>query len=86
MTPTDRTLADMWASYARMVLPPGQSPAAIKNLKFAFYGGASYVLDLLGVISDDTVSEDVAVEMLTRLKQELELFAVQERALLKPGD
>lgn len=84
--PTDRTLADMWASYARMVLQPGQSPGAIKNAKFAFYGGASYVLDMLAAIGDDAVSVDAGVETLERLRQELQRFAAQERALLEPGD
>ena len=84
--PIDRTLADMWASYARMVIPPGTSAAAIKNNKFAFYGGASYVLDVLITIGDDDVSEDAGVDAIARLRQELELFAAGERALMKPGD
>jgi hypothetical protein len=86
MKPTDRTLADMWASYARMVIPPGTSAAAIKNNKFAFYGGASYVLDVLVAIGADDVSEETGVETLERLRRELERFALQERALVKPGD
>jgi hypothetical protein len=84
--PTDRTLADMWASYARAVIPPGTSAAAIKNNKFAFYGGASYVLDILVAIGGDDVSETTAVDAIVRLRQELELFAAQERALVRPGD
>lgn len=86
MKPTDRTLADMWASYARMVIPPGTSAAAIKNNKFAFYGGASYVLDVLVAIGDDDVSVDTGVATLARLREELELFAAQQGALVKPGD
>ena len=84
--PTDRTLADMWESYARMVIPPGTSAAAIKNNKFAFYGGASYVLDVLKAISGDDVSEDEGVEAIARLNRELHLFAAQQGALMKPGD
>jgi hypothetical protein len=84
--PTDRTLAEMWESYARMVIPPGTSPAAIKNNKFAFYGGASYVLDVLLTLGAADVSEDTGVDTLERLRQELELFAARERAVMKPGD
>jgi hypothetical protein len=84
--PTDRTLADMWESYARMVIPPGTSAAAIKNNKFAFYGGASYVLDVLVAISDTDVSENTGVDTIERLHQELRLFAVQQGALVKPGN
>jgi len=84
---TDRTLADMWETYAKAVIPPGESPAAIKNAKFAFYGGASYVLDvLLLVIGDDAVSEDAGIEILEGLRQELRLFAAQQGAQLKPGN
>jgi len=84
--PTDRTLADMWESYARMVIPPGTSAAAIKNNKFAFYGGASYVLDVLVAIGAEDVSDDTGVDTIERLHQELRLFAAQQRALMKPGD
>jgi hypothetical protein len=70
--PTDRTLADMWESYARAVIPPGTSAAAIKNNQFAFYGGASYVLDVLVAIGDADV--------------ELRLFALQQGAVVKPGN
>jgi hypothetical protein len=80
--PADRTLADMWESYARMVIPPGTSATAIQNNKFAFYGGASTVLDYLSAISDD----DAGVEMLERLYQELRLFAAQQSAFVKPGN
>jgi hypothetical protein len=84
--PTDRTLADMWASYARMVIPPGTSAAQVQNNKFAFYGGASYVLDILVAIGDDDVSEHTGVDTLERLHQELRVFAAQQGALLKPGE
>lgn len=86
MKPTDRTLADMWTSYARMVIPPGTSAAAIRNNQFAFYGGASYVLDILVAIGEDDVSVDTGVATLARLRQELELFATQQGARLKPGN
>lgn len=84
--PTDRTLADMWASYARAVIPPGESAAAIKNNMFAFYGGASYVLALLEAIGGDDVSVATGVETLARLNQELQLFVAQQGARMKPGD
>jgi len=84
--PTDRTLASMWESYKRMVIPPGTSAVGIKNNQFAFYGGASYVLDVLLAIGDDDVSEDTGVETLERLRQELEVFAAQQGALVKPGN
>lgn len=82
--PTDRTLADMWESYARDVIPPGTSAAAIKNNKFAFYGGASYVLDVLTAIGGDDVSENTGLETLERLHQELALFVAHYRVLMKP--
>jgi hypothetical protein len=82
--PIDRTLADMWESYARQVIPPGTSPRAIQNNKFAFYGGASYVLEVLTAIGDREVSEDVGIETIERLHQELRLFAAQQSALVKP--
>ena len=81
----DRTLAAMWASYARQVIPEGESAAAVRNNMFAFYGGASYVLDLLleiGVEED----EDVGAQTLTRLHEELRLFALQQGARIKPGN
>jgi hypothetical protein len=78
--PTDRTLADMWESYARMVIPPGTSAEAIKNNQFAFYGGASCVLDILNIIAGNDVSEQTGVDTLERLHQELRTFAVQQGA------
>jgi hypothetical protein len=84
--PTDRTLADMWESYARMVIPPGTSATAIQNNKYAFYGGASYVLDVLTAISGDDVSEETGVAAIQRLVQELQLFAAKQSAFVKPGN
>ena len=84
--PTDRTLAQMWESYRDWVIPPGTSDTGISNAKFAFYGGASYVLDVLIAIAGDEVSEETGVETVARLHQELHLFAAQEGARLKPGN
>lgn len=85
LKPSDRTLAAMWESYKQQVIPPGTSAAGIKNNQFAFYGGASYVLDLLLAIGDDDVSEDTGLAALERLHHELEAFATQQGALLKRG-
>jgi hypothetical protein len=84
--PTDRTLADMWESYARLVIPPGTSATAIQNNKFAFYGGASYVLDVLTAIGDREVSEEAGMAAIERLHEELEVFAGQLGATVKPGN
>jgi hypothetical protein len=84
--PTDRTLAAMWESYARMVIPPGTSATAIKNNMFAFYGGASYVLDVLTAIGDPEVSENAGLATVERLHEELRLFAAKQSAFVKPGN
>lgn len=85
--PIDRSLADMWATYARDVIPPGTSKAAIQNNMFAFYGGASCVLDVLAAIGDEGVSDRAAVDAVNRLHHELWLFAAQQPgAFPKPGD
>ena len=78
--PTDRTLADMWNTYAQLVIPPNMPPAQIALHQFAFYGGASYVLDMLRAIGGDDVSEQTGVDTLERLVQELEQFAAQKGA------
>lgn len=84
--PTARTLAESWDTYRRAVIPPGTSTTGIRNNQFAFYGGASYVLDTFLALSDDALSEDAAVAWLARLREELELFARQEAARVTPGD
>jgi hypothetical protein len=84
--PIDRTLAAMWASYERAVIPPGTSAAAIRNNKFAFYGGASVVLDLLILIGGDDFSEHAAVAVIEELHRELRTFAADEEAHVKPGN
>jgi hypothetical protein len=84
--PTDRTLADMWESYVKAVIPPGTSANTIRNYKFAFYGGASYVLDVLNVIARPDVDEQTGVDTIEWLHQELRRFAAQEDAVLKPGN
>jgi hypothetical protein len=86
MKPLDRTLAEMWDSYAKAVIPPGTSAAAIKNNKFAFYGGASYVFDILLAIGGDDIDENTGIDTIERLRQELQLFVAQQGALMKPGD
>lgn len=83
--PTDRTLADMWASYANAVIRPGTSAKAIRNQQFAFYGGASYVLDTLMAIGDDAVSLDTGIATLARLRQEVYGFITHQGAGWKAG-
>jgi hypothetical protein len=78
--PTDRTLADMWATYAQLVIPPTMSEAHIAHHQFAFYAGASYVLDMLVAIGDDAVSEQTGIETLTRMRKEPEALAAQQGA------
>lgn len=82
--PIERTIAEMWEIYSRNVIPSHVPRSKIRTLKFSFYAGVSYVLDVVAAIGEDDISVDKGVETLQRLHDELAVFVMQEDSLLKP--
>lgn len=73
---TKRTIADLFASYRKHVIPPGAPDIQVTECRAAFYAGAGSMLEtLLHVIGDDSVDEDAGVKILEDLRREVEAFA-----------
>lgn len=77
-----KTIRDMWLVYARERFEQAgidlSRPEVKGTVEHAFYTGCAAMLELMQRVSPEDVSEDVGVEMLTRLHEELESYT-------KPG-
>lgn len=78
-----RTVRDMWKVYAgNRFKATGidiDGPEASATIKHGFYAGAASMLELMMRVSPDDVSEEQGVEMLERLREELESYAKGKR-------
>jgi hypothetical protein len=68
-----RTVRDLWLLYGgeRMTRADMDRPEVRATVEHAFYAGCAAMLELLTRVAPEDVSEDVGVEMLTRLHDEL---------------
>lgn len=70
-----RTVRDMWLTYANERLVRNGVDINDDDVRFTvehgFYAGAAAMLELMQRVGPDDISEDVGVEMLTRLHEEL---------------
>jgi hypothetical protein len=71
----------MWRTYYDEVLVPRgvtvddpDTAAGVEWFRRSFYAGAASMLDLLMRVGPDDVTEDQGVEMLERLREELQTF------------
>lgn len=70
------TIADLFESYKKHVIPARASEAQILETRRAFYGGVAVTLDLLlNTVGTDAYDEDAGVEFLETLRKECEAFA-----------
>jgi hypothetical protein len=74
-----RTVRDLWLVYARERFETHgidlTRPEVRDTVEHAFYAGCAVLLELMTRVAPDDVSEDVGVEMLTRLHEELESYS-----------
>lgn len=74
-----RTVRDLWLTYGRYRFAEIEDfdadEAVADTVKHAFYSGAAAMLELMTRVAPDDVSEDQGVEMLTRLHEELHVYA-----------
>jgi hypothetical protein len=79
-----RTVRDLWLVYARERFESVGLDLEDDNVKMtvehAFYTGVLSMFELLTRVAPDDVSEDVGVEMLERLREELEAYATRGRS------
>lgn len=78
-----KTIRDLWLTYGgEMLTPHGiklDDPAVVDTLEAAFYAGVAAMFELHMRVSTDDVSEEVGVEMLSRLHEELESYTQRRR-------
>lgn len=70
------TIDDMWRSFEESVIPATAPPVQRQEMKKAFYAGASSILHMgLGVIGDESVSENAGVAIIQGWQDECQMFA-----------
>lgn len=73
-----RSIRDIWLVYGRERFEQAgidlNQPEVKDTVEHAFYTGCAAMLELMSRVSPDDISEDVGVEMLTRLHEELESY------------
>ncbi len=75
-----KTIRDLYVVYATNRFK-GETEIGIddedvtETIKHAFYAGAASMLEMMQRVGPEDVSEEVGVEMLTRLAEELESFS-----------
>lgn len=77
-----RTVRDMWLVYAlNRFVPHGidlKDPAFRSIAEVSFYAGATSMFELTMRMAPNEISEEAAMEMLTRLREELEQYGKGE--------
>lgn len=68
------TIQEQWEGFMIAVVPPDASKDQVLDMKKAFYAGAQSVLWLQFQMSEPTVSEEAAVNMLEGIHQECKAF------------
>lgn len=66
------TLAMMWDSFRRKVIPADAGPEQIRDLKGAFYGGATVVIAALEISSE--LPENLGALMIAGVSREIDEF------------
>ncbi len=75
-----KTIAEMWSSYQRDVVPKGASATQIQETRRAYYAAIFYFIRMLEEIGEDHVSEEQGVAYLEARKTEAMNFAVEVAA------
>jgi hypothetical protein len=78
-----KTVGHLWRTYrdgrfrtdGMQGIDPAHQAAVEELAQHAFYAGAASMFELVTRVAPDDVSEDVGVEMLSRLQEELETYA-----------
>jgi len=63
-----------WESYRAAVVPDGATPGQIRQVHYAFMGGAIAAVNTLLLLGDKTVDEDAAVILLEDVRLECTNF------------
>jgi hypothetical protein len=69
-----RTIAALWESYNKEVVPATASPIQRQELRRAFYAGAGSMMGLVYDLGDDSISEDAGIAVMQGLVDEAHAF------------
>ncbi len=70
------SISEGWKSYRAVIVPPTAGEVQVSECRRAFYGGAAHLLGLM--MADAKRPENVAVEHLTKWRDELARYAASE--------
>lgn len=70
-----QTVDEQWQDFLEVVIPNDAPPIQRQEMKRAFYAGATAMLDLVCVVSED--EEEIAHQKMSGLAAELGEFAQQ---------
>lgn len=71
------TIQEQWLLFLKLVVPKDAAPYQQQEMRRSFYAGAEAMMRIQFSISDPSISDDAAVQILEGLRQELTIFAQQ---------
>lgn len=74
---TPMTIAHSWAMFRALSIPANAPDAQVKEMRTAFYLGATAVVSMTTEISSDNVSQEQGVAFLDALHKEAHEFSAQ---------
>jgi hypothetical protein len=69
-----------WETFAQAVMPPNVSPLQVREMRRAFFGGVTSLMNVFQIVSRDDISEDAGTEMLEQVHEECRQFALGIKA------
>jgi hypothetical protein len=72
-----KTIAEMWQSYDRDVLPPEAGEVQRRETKRAFYAGVWSLLQQFKAVGSDDISEAQGAAILEAIQQEVGAFGAR---------
>lgn len=70
-----KTIAEGWAEYRRLVIPPSAPPIQLQECRRTYYAAVEWMLLQFWHGGEDAVSEDAGVEYMESLSVEARAFA-----------
>jgi hypothetical protein len=70
-----RTIAALWESYSREVIPAAANDIQRQEMRRAFYAGAGSMMGLVYDLGEDSISEDAGIAVMQGLVDEAHAFS-----------
>ena len=71
------TIQENWDSFNYLVIPKNADDIQRQEMRKAFYAGAGVMLNICWAIGDESISEEVGLDILESCNKEINMFLKQ---------